>query len=58
MKGSVAHSERTAACNEKLGGEETTIVVLRSETAEIEWSLVTALEPKALHRLGVSTVTS
>jgi hypothetical protein len=53
-------SRRPARSNELVGASETIIVIVRTETAELEWSQLRRFEGLALRALSVpeSTVTS
>jgi hypothetical protein len=54
----VAGSRRPASLAEILGGGDTVIVTVRTDTAELEWSMLRRLDGLALRALSVPEVAS
>lgn len=53
IKETVTGSRRSAHLNEFVGGQETTVILVRTETAVLEWSMLRRFDGLALRALGV-----
>lgn len=56
ISATVAGSRRPASLREVVGGDDTVIVTVRTDTAELEWSMLRRFDGLALRALGVPEV--